>query len=128
MRHSPNRMRAGRPARRAFWLACPCPRGLDRSQFAQAAALFLAAVRLELADISPEIVDLFFVLDAGEDHFGARNLGPRVLDVFLEGRLVPGDARVLVGVAVVEAVGGAGLAAVEPVELGTHFVPGVLAA
>jgi len=45
--------------------------------------------------------------------------------VFLEGGLVPDDAGILVGVAVVEPLGGAGLAPVDTVEL--DLVLGALA-
>src|SRR5262245_36250748 len=89
--------------------------------------LLLAAVRLELADIGPQVFDLLRVLDAGEEHLGALDLGARVLDVFLEGCLAPGDARALVGVAVIVARGRSGLAAIEAVELGADAVLGALA-
>src|ERR1700736_1175111 len=94
---------------------------------ARAAALLLAAVGLELAHVGPQVARFLLVLDAREEHLGAGNPGARVLDVFLEGRLAPGDARILVGVAVVVAFGGAGLAAVDAVELRTDLVLRVLA-
>src|ERR1700761_4115768 len=75
----------------------------------------------------PEIVDLLFVLDAGEGHLGARNLGFGILDVLLELGLVPGDAGVLVGVRVGVIRRGSGLAAVEPVELRADLVLGAFA-
>src|SRR5690348_18396082 len=93
----------------------------------RATALLLAAVRLELADIGPQVVRLLLVLDAGEEHLGARDLAARVLDVFLERRLAPGDARVLVGVAVIVAGRGPRLAAVEAGELRSDAVLGALA-
>src|SRR5262249_56721778 len=73
--------------------------------------------RLELAEIGPQVAGLLFVLDAGEEHLGAGDLGARVLDVVLEGRLAPGDARILVGVAVIVARGRSRLAAVDAVQL-----------
>src|SRR5262249_47538413 len=72
--------------------------------------------------VGPEVIDLLLVLDAGEHHFGAGNLGARVLDVLLEGALAPGDAGVLIGLGVVEALGAAGFAAVEPVEFWADLV------
>src|SRR5580698_1290586 len=86
-----------------------------------------AAVGFELADISPEIVDLLRVLDAGKDHFGAGHHAARILDVFLELRLVPDDAGVLVGVGIIEAVDAAGMAAVKAVQLGADLVLGAIA-
>jgi hypothetical protein len=61
------------------------------------------AVLVELRNIGPQIAYFLFVLDASEDHLGARNLGARVLDVFLEDRLGPGDPGTLVRIAIVEA-------------------------
>jgi len=42
------------------------------------------AVLVELRKIGPEVVDFLFVLDTGERHLGAGDLGLRILDVFLE--------------------------------------------
>src|ERR1035441_2253793 len=94
--------------RRASW-------GYLKPHPVPASPLLGLAVLVVLRDIRPEIVDLFLVLDAGEGHLGAGNLRLRILDVFLELGLVPGDAGVLVGVRVVIVRGGAGLAAVAPV-------------
>jgi len=80
-----------------------------------------------LRDERPEIIDLLLVLDAGERHLGAGNLRLRVLDVFLELGLVPGDAGILVGIRIVVVRRGAGLAAVDAVELGTDLVLGAFA-
>src|SRR5258707_9019788 len=85
------------------------------------------AVLVELRNIGPEVVDLFLVLDAGKRHLGAGDLRLGVLDVFLELRLVPGDARILVGVGVGIIRRGAGLAAVEPVQLRADLVLGAFA-
>src|SRR3974390_1193823 len=84
------------------------------------------AVLVELRNEGPEIVDLFLVLDPRKDHLGARNLRLRVLDVFLELGLVPGDAGILVGVGIIIVGRGAGLAAVDPVELRPDLVLGAL--
>src|SRR5205807_9891930 len=95
------------------------------TMFRQGALLALdLAVLVELRDVGPEIVDFFFILDAGEDHLGPGNLGPRVLDVLLELGLVPGDAGILVGVGIIIAFDAPGLAAVEPVQFGTDQVLG----
>src|ERR1700738_5321332 len=90
-------------------------------------SLFRFSVLVVLRKERPEIVDFLLVLDAGEYHFGARNLRLRVLDVFLELALIPGDAGILVGVGVGIALGGAGLAAVQSVELGADLVLGAFA-
>lgn len=47
---------------------------------------------VEGVQVRDQVLDLLLVLDAGEGHLGARDLGLRVLDVIAEGRLVPGDA------------------------------------
>ncbi len=75
----------------------------------------------------PQIVDLVFALDAGEGHLGSRDLRSRILDVFLELGLVPGDAGILVGVRIAVAFDRAGLAAVQPVELRADLVLGAFA-
>src|ERR1700674_3326829 len=92
-----SRSASARPMRRA---------GRDRR-------LLLLAGGVELLEVGPQIGGLLLVLDAGEHHLGPRYLGPRILDVFLERRLVPGNAGVLVGLAVSEPFDGAGLASVE---------------
>src|ERR1700761_3518985 len=85
--------------------------------------LFLdITMRVELANIGPQIVDLLLVLDAGEGHFGVRYHGARALDVLLECRLVPDDAGVFIGVGIVEIRHRAGMAAVEAIELGADLV------
>src|SRR5262249_32810026 len=81
----------------------------------------------ELLDIRPLIGYLVLALDAGENHLGALNLGARILDVFLERLFAPGNARVLVGVGIIVPGRAAGFAAVDPIELGTDLVLGVLA-
>src|SRR6266404_162837 len=55
------------------------------------------AVLVVLREIGPEIACFLLVLDAGEDHLGAGNLGPGVLDVVEELFLAPGNAGILVG-------------------------------
>ena len=89
--------------------------------------LLLLALGVELLEVGPQIGALVFVLDAGEHHLGAGNLGARILDVFVEHGLVPGDAGILVRVGVIVALDGAGLAALEAVEHGADLVLGVRA-
>ncbi len=60
-------------------------------------ALFLFPVGIELLEKGDQIVGFLLVLQAGIDHLGARDLRFRVLDVFAEGRLIPGDPGILVG-------------------------------
>ena len=54
--------------------------------------LFDIAVVIELFEVGPKVVDLLIVLDAGENHFRARDFSLGILDVFLERRLIPDDA------------------------------------
>src|SRR5216684_3304075 len=89
--------------------------------------LLLVAVGSELLEIAPQIRDFLVALDAGKNHLGARNLGTRIFDVFFEDFLVPGDAGVLVSVAVAEAFNRAGLTTIEPVKDRPDLVGGVLA-
>ena len=60
-----------------------------------AGLLFDIAVGIELLKVGPKVVDLLIILDAGESHFRARDFSLGILDVFLEGRLIPDDARIL---------------------------------
>src|SRR6516162_8755286 len=71
--------------------------------------LLFVPIWTELLEIGPEIASFFFVLDAGENHLGVWNLGARILDVFLERCLIPGDAGALVRIAVIESIHHAGL-------------------
>src|SRR6266851_5931567 len=89
--------------------------------------LLFIAVGSELLEIAPQIRDFLVALDAGKNHLGARNLGARISDVFFEYFLVPGDAGVLVSVAVAEAFNRAGLTTIEPVKDRPDLVGGVLA-
>src|SRR6266849_3502305 len=89
--------------------------------------LLLVAVGSELLEIAPQIRDFLVALDTGKDHFRARNLGPRISDVFFEYFLVPGDAGVLVRIAVAEAFNSAGRATIEPIKDRPNLVGGVLA-
>ena len=59
-------------------------------------ALLFTAISSELFEIAPHIRKFFVTLDAGKNHLGAWNLRARILDIFLERFLVPGDAGVLV--------------------------------
>src|SRR6266851_8894969 len=89
--------------------------------------LFLIAVGSELLEIAPQIRDLLVALDAGKNHLGARNLGARISDVFFERFLAPGDAGVLVRIAVTEAINSASLATIEPVKGRPDLIGGILA-
>src|SRR5687768_13308427 len=86
----------------------------------------LLAARVELLEVGPEAGDLVLVLDPGEHHLGAFDLGARVLDVLAERRVVPGDAGILVRIGVVVALDGAGLAAFQAVEQRADLVLGIL--
>src|SRR6516225_8238497 len=86
-------------------------------------ALFLdVALGVVLLDVCPQVLNFLFVLDAGEDHLGAGNLGSGILDIIGEGFLVPHDARILVGVGIIESGSAGGMPAVETVELGTDQI------
>ena len=76
-----------------------------------AAALIAASTGAGLAqDVAgPQVADLLLILDADERHFGVWDFGPGILDVFLEGRLTPDDAGILVGVGIAVIRDGAGL-------------------
>src|SRR5689334_10096000 len=62
-----------------------------------ASVLFLLPRRVVLLEERGEVLGALLVLQAGIDHLGAGNFRARVLDVFEEGGVVPGDARILVG-------------------------------
>ena len=62
--------------------------------------LLLLPLGIELREIGPQVARFSLVLDAGEDHLGAGNLAARILDVFEEHVLVPGDAGILVGLGI----------------------------
>src|SRR6266852_6491423 len=89
--------------------------------------LLLVAVGSELLEIAPQIRDFLVALDTGKDHFRARNLGPRISDVFFEYFFVPGDARVLVCIAVTETFNRASLPTVKPIKDRPNLVGGILA-
>jgi hypothetical protein len=84
--------------------------------------LFDIAVGIELFEVGPKVVDLLIVLDAGENHFRARDFGLGILDVFPEGRLIPDDARILVGIGILVIRDATGLAAVQAILCRTDFV------
>src|SRR5271155_2124898 len=90
-------------------------------------ALLDVPVLVVLRDERPEIVDFLVVLDSGERHLGAGNLGLGIPDVVLEFGLVPGDAGILVGLRIGIIRRRAGLAAIQPVEFGTDLVLGAFA-
>ena len=80
-----------------------------------------------MLEIGNHVVDVLLTGDSREDHLGAGHHAARILDVFLEFFLVPDDAGILVGVGVVEAGDGAGMPAVEAVELGADLVLRIVA-
>src|SRR5919198_6106740 len=77
---------------------------------------FLRPIRPEFLEVGPQICDVLVVLDADEGHAGARHLLHRRADVFVERLPAPGDAGGFVGWGIIEALDGAGLAAVDAVE------------
>src|SRR5215213_11056282 len=78
--------------------------------------LLLLTLGVELLEVRPETIDFLVVLDTRECHPGAGNLLHRVLDVFVEGVVLPGDAGALVGLGIIESGEGAGGAALEAIE------------
>jgi len=54
---------------------------------------FNIAVSVELTDVSPQVFDLLLVLNAGESHFGTRDLRHGIFYVVLERCFIPHDAR-----------------------------------
>src|ERR1039458_1366928 len=84
--------------------------------------LFNIPAGVELLDVSPQVVDLLPVLEAGEDHFGAADKRPGILYVFFEGFFFPNDARALVRIRIIKIRNSAGRAAVETIEFGPNFV------
>src|SRR6266446_1492315 len=89
--------------------------------------LLLTATSSELLEVAPQVRDFLVALDTGKDHLGTRDLSPRISDVFLERVFVPGNAGVLVGVAVTEVFNRARLATIKPVKHWSNLVGGVLA-
>src|SRR5258708_13227833 len=90
-------------------------------------ASLLLSVLVVLLEKRPEVAGFLLVLDSGEYHLGAGNLCLGVLDVVLELGLVPGDARILVGIRVGITLSRAGVAAVEPIEFRADLVLGAFA-
>src|SRR5665213_3174849 len=87
----------------------------------------LLAVGPELLEIGDDIVNVLFLRQTREDHLGAWNLAARVLQIFLQGRLVPSDAGILVGIAIGVARISTGLAANDAVEHRSNGILGALA-
>lgn len=81
---------------------------------------------MECRNIRDEVVPVLVLLEAAERHLCAGNVLLGVLEVFEHGVLVPGDALLLVGVGVGEAVDRARLAAKDAVERGANLVAAVL--
>lgn len=78
--------------------------------------LALAGIGLEKSD---EICAVLLLLEPGKDHLGALDVLLGVEEIFEEGLVAPGDAGILVGCGVGEALDGAALAAEETPEIGT---------
>ena len=89
--------------------------------------LLRLAVLVVLREERPEVAGFLLVLDPGEHHFGAGDLGLGILDVVLEGGFIPGDAGILVGLGIGIALRGAGFAAFQPVEFRADLVFGAFA-
>ena len=90
----------------------------DREYPPQAPLITFSCRPCRIREVGPEVVGLLLVLDAGEHHLGAGDLRLRVLDVFEELILVPGDAGILVGLGIGIPFDGAGLTAVDPFSSG----------
>src|SRR3954463_9370098 len=74
-----------------------------------AGGLLLFAGGIELLEVGPQVGALILAADAGKHHLGAGNLCARICDVLLEHRLIPGNARILVRLAVAVAFHGGGI-------------------
>ena len=55
----------------------------------RASGYFLILPAASPLEIDPQVGDLLFALDAGEDLFSTWNFGAGILDVFLKGLFVP---------------------------------------
>lgn len=77
-------------------------------------------------NIRDEVVPVLVLLETAKRHLCTGNVLLGVLEVVEHGVLVPGDALLLVGVGVGEAVDRAGLAAENAVERGADLVAAVL--
>src|SRR5215472_752604 len=84
--------------------------------------LLTIAIRVELADVSPQVFLLLLVLNAREDHFSAWHFSRRIFDVVLERLFIPHDARAFVRIGIVEIQHRAGLTAVEAIEFRADLV------
>src|SRR4029077_5331009 len=84
--------------------------------------LLRAAVGVERADVSGEVLALQLILYAGEQHLVAGDLLLGIGDVLLEDVRIPDPARILHRVRVVESGFGAGLAADHATEIGPDLV------
>src|SRR6266851_3219665 len=82
---------------------------------------------VERMQIGDQVLDPLLVLDPGEDHFGAGDLGLRVLDVCRERRIVPSDTRVLVRIRIDVAFNRARFASEQAVEHRTNSIFRVIA-
>nr|CAJ01647.1 hypothetical protein orf111 [Methylocapsa acidiphila] len=80
-----------------------------------------------MREIGDEIVPIRFLRQAGEDHLGAGDHGLGIGEIFVQLRLVPGDAGILVGVGIAIALDRAGLAPDQAIQLRTDEILGAFA-
>src|SRR5260370_14950637 len=59
--------------------------------------------RVELFEISDDIVNLLRIFQTWKSHFGTGYLGLRILDVFAESGFIPGDSGILLRLRIAEA-------------------------
>ena len=71
-----------------------------------------------LLDVGYQVAPVLLLLEAGEDHLGARDVLFGVLEVDVKGVLVPGDALADVGGGVREASSSSGLSSPHAVQVG----------
>jgi hypothetical protein len=76
----------------------------------------------ETKDLRNEVVPVLLLLETTEGHLGTRNVLLGVLKVGKQGVLLPGDALLLVGVGVGEALNGTSLATKETVQVRADLV------
>ena len=88
--------------------------------------MFRYLTQVEWPNVRDEVVPVLILLETAERHLGAGDELLGVLQVIEEGVLGPGDALLLVGVGVGEAVDGARLAAEEAVERRADLVAAAL--
>src|SRR5215204_6587534 len=83
--------------------------------------------RVELFEISDDIIDLLRIFQTWKNHLGAGYLGLRILDVFAESRFIPGDSGILVRGGIAVALDRPGLSPEQPVKQRANGILCVLA-